>query len=154
MGDLLNNSNGCPRMPIRNTTTIKAVSILGAEWRPLQQMKALFLFSSGGCSSASISPLSACRQLISLFILPEWSAGSYSISCSLLGVAHSFGNWVKLPRNLFPVMRLAPSLLSVLNRLSLGGRPYEPFDWDGWSSVISSYPQCWATTLGSIFDLC
>lgn len=70
-GALLNNSNGCPRMPIRNTTAIKAMSILGAEWRPLQQMKALFLLSSGGCSSTSISPSSACRRFISLFILPE-----------------------------------------------------------------------------------
>lgn len=54
MGALLNNSNGCPRMPIRNTTAIKAVSILCAEWRPLQQMKALFLLSSGGWSHTSI----------------------------------------------------------------------------------------------------
>lgn len=39
MGALLNNSNGCPRMPIRNTTAIKAVSILGAEWRPCSKWR-------------------------------------------------------------------------------------------------------------------
>lgn len=39
MGALLNNSNGCPRMPIRNTTAIKDVSILGAEWRPCSKWR-------------------------------------------------------------------------------------------------------------------
>lgn len=39
MGALLNNSNGCPRMPIRNTTAIKAMSILGAAWRPCSKWR-------------------------------------------------------------------------------------------------------------------
>lgn len=39
MGVLLNNSNGCPRMPIRNTTPIKAMSILGVERRPCSKWR-------------------------------------------------------------------------------------------------------------------
>lgn len=44
MGALLNNSNGCPKMPIRNTTAIKAMSILGAEWRPCSKWRHYFCY--------------------------------------------------------------------------------------------------------------
>lgn len=33
-GFLLNNSKGCARMPIRNTTAIKGMSVVGAESSP------------------------------------------------------------------------------------------------------------------------
>lgn len=123
MGALLNNSNGCPRMPIRNTTAIKAVSILCVEWRPLQQMKALFLLSSRVWSHASISSFSACRSIyffiyspgatrerclgfeaghicggkqLSAYFIPIWIVPL----CSLQGETRSVRNWVKekLPR--------------------------------------------------------
>lgn len=50
MGALLNNSNGCPRMPIGNTTAKKAMTILGAEWRPCSKWRHYFCYPREGAA--------------------------------------------------------------------------------------------------------
>lgn len=116
MGALLNNSNGCPRMPIRNTTAIKAMSILGAEWRPCSKWRHyscyppedaaalvflllwlvvdlfLYLFSGSKerCLDFEAGHICGGKRLSAYFI-PIWLVPL----CLLQGETHSVGNWVR-----------------------------------------------------------
>lgn len=117
MGALLNNSNGCPRMPIRNTTAIKAMSILGAEWRPCSKWRHyscypredsaalvflllllvvdlfLYLFSGSKERCLGFEAGHICRggKRLSAYFIPIWIVSL----CSLQGETHSVGNWVR-----------------------------------------------------------
>lgn len=117
MGALLNNSNGCPRMPIRNTTAIKAMSILGAERRPCSKWRHyscyppedaaalvflllllvvdlfLYLFSGSKerCLGFEAGHICGGKRLSAYFI-PIWIVPL----CLLQGETHSVGNWVRI----------------------------------------------------------